>query len=132
MENHIKNECPNTLFECKFKEFGCEEKIMRKDMEKKMKDDCVKHMLLLGGIFSKDINNLKENEKKFRIFMNKTEEKFNEIDEKYLNRKRIRNNLNENNEINIDLNDAFDGDIDLDINNNFSQNNKNKKNIFDL
>ena len=55
MENHIKNECPNTLFECKFKEFGCDEKIMRKDMEKKMKDDCVKHMLLLGGIFNKDI-----------------------------------------------------------------------------
>ena len=134
MENHIKNECPNTLFECKFKEFGGDEKIMRKDMEKKMKDDCVKHMLLLGGIFNKDINNLKENEKKFRIFMNKTEEKFNEIDEKYLNRKRIRNNNenNNNNEINIDLNDAFDGDIDLDINNNFSQNNKNKKNLFDL
>ena len=130
MENHIKNECPNTLFECKFKEFGCQDQIMRKDMEKKMQDDCVKHMLLLGGIFNKDINNLKENEKRFRIFMNKTEEKFNEIDEKYLNRKRIRNNNNDN-EINIDLNDAFDGDIDLDINNNFSQN-KNKKNVFDL
>ena len=108
IDNHIKNFCDCTLVDCSYKKYGCSDRYKKKEFDKKMKDDCAKHLLLITGIIDrieKSVINKKNNNLD-------VSEEFN-FDFEHLKRKRVREKENE-----IDLNKDNDNDKEMEIDNN--------------
>lgn len=49
--NHMKNDCLYTLIECPFAKHGCEDKFIKKDMEKVLNETMSKHLMLITKSF---------------------------------------------------------------------------------
>ena len=137
IDNHINNFCDCTLVDCSYKKYGCLDKYKKKDFDKKMKEDCAKHLLLItkivDSIESKINNKIKNN---FDV-----NEDYN-FDFEHLSKKRGRekekgkekeNDLNKNkdkeSEMEIEQNLLFSNNINnKNINNNINNINNNINN----
>ena len=103
LKNHIQNDCPNTIVDCLFKKYGCEEKVFRKELRDKLNKNMIKHMSLVIDKFEKDINELKKNQETFFNFINK----FNIIEKKIIINKatkKLKNKKSKTNNIIINNN----------------------------
>ena len=75
LENHKKDTCECTFINCIFKDFGCNETMMRKDCKKKMFDDLPKHLNLICQFIQNENKNI------FKI-INEKDKKINELTKK--------------------------------------------------
>ena len=46
LENHIANDCPQTIINCDFQHVGCEERLLRKDMPAHLQERALTHLSL--------------------------------------------------------------------------------------
>ena len=120
IDNHINNFCDCTLVDCTYKKYGCLDKYKKKDFDKKMKEDCAKHLLLITKIvdsIESKINN------KIKNYFDVNED-YN-FDFEHLSKKRGREKEKEN-----DLNKNKDKESEMEIEQNLLfSNNINNKNI---
>ena len=121
IDNHIKNSCDCTLVDCTYKKYGCLDKYKKKDFDKKMKEDCSKHLLLITSIIDRIERKMNNNRNNY--FEDNEEYNF---DFEHLNRKRgrekekevdLNKNKNKENEIEIQHNNILLSNINNNINN---------------
>ena len=89
MENHIKNYCDLTEINCKFKDFGCQDKFKKGEFNLKMEKDCPKHLNLIADSLLDIKNNLNINNMKFKDLEMELEKKEKKIQELEQNIKEI-------------------------------------------
>ncbi len=87
IDNHIKFNCDYTLIDCQFKKYGCLDKYTKKDFEKKMMEDCYKHLILVTQIIDRLENKFEKNLSEFQ----------------FLKKKKERDSINENNKENKEI-----------------------------
>ena len=112
IDNHIKFNCDYTLIDCQFKKYGCLDKYTKKDFEKKMMEDCYKHLILVTQIIDQLENKFEKNLSEFQ----------------FLKKKKERDSINENNEENKEIIEIKDNDNNINKrneNNNIISNNNN-------
>jgi len=74
LDAHKKNICECTFVNCIFKDFGCNEYLMRKEFKNRLIDDLPKHLDLICQFFKKEKENLDK-------IINEKEKKENELKE---------------------------------------------------
>ena len=73
MNNHIAKDCPMTVVECEFKQYGCTAKLTRRDMSSHMKNSVAAHESLV--VMTKVFTQLKKNSRDIQELEAKLHEK---------------------------------------------------------
>ena len=95
MKDHIATDCSMTIVECDFKQFGCKEKLSRKEMKTHLKNSVAAHEML--EMMTKLIIQLKKQSRDLRQLETKLHEKHKKLtkEQKDLFEKRMSSTMNE-------------------------------------
>ena len=114
LENHKKNSCDCTFTDCLFKDFGCNDYLMRKDFNKNMVNDLPKHLSLICDFIKKEnqkykkiINDKEKIEEELKEEIKYLRNEIINMKETYLNNKRFRS-LKEEEYTIFNINNIYD------------------------